>query len=177
LDRQREFHRLKQQELQTELDIARERQRSLLGAGPADLLRKLAAAQFGPRTDLGSLLAADPRFRQELQLANPDLNPDLASIRSALRRLRPESDGELTGALAGLQSAGGALRRQLPAFQRPPGVDLALEPLFAVAEGARSAATALKLIPAAVEQVLAAARAGGGGGRGQFGGWAPGLPA
>jgi hypothetical protein len=112
LEKNREIYNLTREE--NDLIIARNRefQRSLLTAGPEEMLRKMATFQLSRRgMTPGQFFALNPAARQDAMMLNPDLDPEMGRIRRDLRRLGPAaSAGDLaTGALTGSRDRAGLL--------------------------------------------------------------------
>lgn len=173
LDRQRLMVDLRRQEFQIVADARRELERTLLTAGPADMVRRMAAARLGQGGVSGSqFLSAAPSMREELARLFPEsFNTDILQARRARRTLEQGgggmSDTGIIAQLRGILIEQGEVQQMLRALL--PGASLVEESgnaalrLSAVAESANAAALALQMLPQAIQALMT----GGGGGLSQ----------
>lgn len=170
LDRQRTMVDLRKQEFQIVADARKELERTLMTAGPADMVRRIAAARLGQAGVSGSqFLSAAPSMREELARLFPEsFNPDLQQVRRARQRLEAGGGGmsdtsiiaELRGLLIEQTAVQQSLRELVGGAKLTEASDSAALQLGAVAESATAAARALALLPEAIRALMV----GGGGG-------------
>lgn len=95
LDKERLRYQLQRDELQLLQDKQRELQKSLITAGPDEMLRKLAAFEAGRRgVTPGQFWAMSPEMRQAIMDQNPRLSPEMAEIRRNRGLLGPGGGAE-----------------------------------------------------------------------------------
>ena len=75
------------QQQQLEIDRRREFQKSLITAGPADLLRKLAAATLGPHLSMGQFFSLSPQMREDVGNVNARWSPEWRDLQSQRNQL------------------------------------------------------------------------------------------
>ena len=163
------------------IDSLKEYQRGLLTAGPAEMLRKVAAWQVvsrsGGRVTAGQFFAASPALREELQHLG-QFNPALIENARARRMLGPRPTDRLVLAELGAVSEQAGLARMTVAhgYARHGLPELIDQQAVATAELGRLAASAalaagnLRALAAAVPQPTASL-GGQFGGSGGAAGW------
>lgn len=160
LDKQRVMNDLRRQERQLIIDARKEMERSLLTAGPADMVRKVAAARLGPGLSNAQFISAAPSMREELARLFPEqFNPDVAQLRRSRSKLTETSTGETLAALrSAIQNSFASLqmmKQVITGGQLQDTASAAALQLGSVAKAAISAADALKQLPEVVKQLIA----------------------
>ena len=152
---------------QLTIDTNKEFTKSLMMAGPSDLLRKMAAMKMAPGMTGGGFMALSPELRGEVGMLNPKFNPDAMALKREQGQQEnrdPVEDRKMMDDIRALTS--GLLEKIVPAGAM----------LNEAAAGMRELANAanvavanlgnlevLQQLPAVVGQIIAAAGQGGGG--------------
>lgn len=134
----------------TQREMAREYQRSILMAGPGDMLRKLAVKSMVDRgrMNLGGFMALSPEARRDADQYDPNINHRMLDFRTQLRTLGDERSlgRKLQDERDATSNAAGLRRMSGPRFTAPTS--------DAISPSAKAAAASLSAVHSVIQAVV-----------------------